>query len=187
MNIWDILLIGFGLAMDAFAISVCKGLTMPRRDWKKTLIIAAWFGIFQAGMPLLGWLLGARFSAVVASVDHWIAFVLLSLIGGNMIREALHPDEDTLDDDVSFRVMLPLAVATSIDALVTGVTFAFMSVSVWLAVSVIGGVTFVLCIVGVLLGRVLGNVLKDRARLLGGIVLILMGLKILIEHLTGAA
>ena len=187
MSFWDILIIGFGLAMDAFAVSVCKGLMMPRRNLKHALIIAGYFAVFQIGMPLIGYFVGAAFSGFVASVDHWIAFILLSLIGGNMIRESFHPEEDRIDDSVTFRVMLPLAVATSIDALVTGVTFAFMSVSVWTAVLVIGAVTFLLCMIGVGLGRALGAKLKDRARLLGGAVLILIGLKILIEHLSGLA
>ncbi len=187
MNFWDILLIGVGLAMDAFAVSVCKGLSMPRRSISKSLIIAGWFAVFQMVMPLAGYLIGVQFSGVVASVDHWIAFVLLTLIGGNMIRESFHPEEDQANDDVSPKVMLPLAVATSIDALATGVTFAFLSVNLWTAVLIIGGVTFAICIAGVLLGRMLGSRLERRAKLLGGVVLILIGLKILIEHLSGAA
>ena len=187
MDIWDLLLIGFGLAMDAFAVSVCKGLTMPRRDWGKTAVIAGYFAVFQMGMPLIGYFIGTRFSGFVASVDHWIAFILLGLIGGNMIRESFQPGESHAGDDVSFKVMLPLAVATSIDALVTGVTFAFLSVSVWTAVLLIGAVTFVLCAAGVLLGRIVGARLEKRARLLGGIVLILIGLRILVQHLSGLA
>ncbi len=190
MDFWDLLLISFGLAMDAFAVSVCKGLAMPRRDWKKTVLIAGWFGAFQALMPLAGWFLGVRFSEVVASVDHWIAFVLLSLIGGNIIRESFHPkdpDARESDADLSPKIMLPLAVATSIDALVTGITFAFLSVPLWLSVLLIGAVTFLLCAAGVLLGKTLRAPLEKHARLLGGIVLILIGLKILIEHLSGLA
>ena len=187
MDWGDILVIGFGLAMDAFAVSVCKGLAFSRRDWGKTLLIAGWFAVFQMLMPLAGFFLGTSFSAVAASFDHWIAFVLLGLIGGNMIRESFHPEEKQETGDVSVRVMLPLAVATSIDALVTGVTFAFLSVRIWAAVLVIGLVTFLLCVLGVLLGRFLGRQLQKYSQLLGGIVLILIGLKILIEHLSGLA
>lgn len=185
MNLWDIAVIGFGLAMDAFAVSVCKGLAMRRREVKKAVIIGAWFALFQMAMPLLGFLAGTSFSSFVSSVDHWIAFVLLSLIGGNMIRESFHPDEDKANDDVAVRVMLPLAVATSIDALVTGITFAFLSVNIWLAVGLIGAITFAISFSGVFLGKLAGRKLEKYAGLLGGIVLILIGLKILIEHLTG--
>ena len=187
MTVADILIIGFGLAMDAFAVSVCKGLAIGKRDLRKTVIIAAYFAVFQMLMPLLGYLIGAQFSAFMASVDHWIAFILLGLIGGNMIRESLQGKEEDVTADISPRVMLPLAVATSIDALVTGMTFAFLSVNIWAAVGAIGAVTFLLCAAGVEMGRVLGRRLEKRARLLGGIVLILIGLKILIEHLAGLA
>lgn len=187
MNFLDVLLIAVGLAMDAFAVSVCKGLSMPRRDLKKTFLIGGYFGGFQMGMPLIGYLIGEQFSAAVAGVDHWIAFVLLSVIGGLMIRESFHPEKEGMDGDVSPRVMLPLAVATSIDALVTGVTFAFLSVNVGAAVLMIGLVTFLMCLAGVLLGRLLGEKLESRAKLLGGIMLILIGVKILVEHLSGLA
>ena len=187
MDWGDILVIGFGLAMDAFAVSVCKGLSFSRRDWKKTFLIAGYFAVFQMIMPLIGYFLGSRFSSVVSSFDHWIAFILLTLIGGNMIWESFHPEEKQENGDVSFRVMLPLAVATSIDALVTGITFAFLSVRIWTAVLIIGLVTFLLCMAGVLLGRLLGRKLEKYSKLLGGIVLILIGFKILIEHLSGLA
>jgi putative Mn2+ efflux pump MntP len=187
MDIADILLIAFGLAMDAFAVSVCKGLALHRRDLKKAGIIAAWFSVFQMAMPLLGYLAGTQFRELASRMDHWIAFLLLSLIGGLMIRESFHPKEENADSEVSFRITLPLAVATSIDALVTGITFAFLSVNIWAAVGTIGAVTFLLCAAGVEMGRVLGRRLEKRARLLGGIVLILIGLKILIEHLAGLA
>ena len=187
MSVWDIVIIGFGLAMDAFAVSVCKGLAMPRRDLKKAAIIGGYFAFFQMLMPLIGYFLGAQFSSVVQSIDHWIAFVLLAIIGGMMIRESFHPDSEASNDDVSFKVMFPLAIATSIDALVTGITFAFMSVNIWTSILLIGLVTFVVCIAGVFLGRLVGQKLESRAKLLGGIVLILIGLKILIEHLSGMA
>ena len=187
MEFWDILLIAFGLAMDAFAVSVCKGLTLPRRDLKSTLIIAGYFGVFQAVMPLIGFAVGRQFSAFVASVDHWIAFILLVLIGGMMIRESFQREEESMTADVSVRIMLPLAVATSIDALVTGVTFAFLSVNIWFSVLLIGAVTFSLSCAGVLLGHIVGAKLEKRAQLLGGIVLIMIGIKILLEHLSGLA
>ena len=177
----DVLLIGVGLAMNAFAVSVCKGMTMPRQAVRKALIVAGYFAVFQALMPLLGFILGSGFSPLVSSLNRWIAFILLALIGVLMIRESFHPEEAGANDDVSFKVMLPLAVATSIDALATGVSFAFMNANVWYAVSIIGLVTFLLCFAGVLLGRVAGEKLQKRARLLGGIVLILIGLKILLE------
>ncbi len=185
MTFQDILFIGIGLAMDAFAVSVCKGLAMSRADLGKALIIAAWFAFFQMGMPLLGWAAGTGFSNLVAGIAPWIAFVLLALIGGMMIRESLHPEDRPADDSVAFRVMLPLALATSIDALATGITFAFLSVGIWSAVGVIGAVTFLLCVAGFYLGRMVGQKLEKQARLVGGIVLILIGLKILAEHLIG--
>jgi len=183
MSLADVFLIGVGLAMDAFAVSVCKGLTMPKKSIGKAMIIAAYFAIFQILMPLIGYLVGAEFKGLVESVDHWIAFILLALIGGNMIREALSGESENMNDDVSFRTMLPLAVATSIDALITGVTFAFMEVNLTQSLIIIGSVTFVLSAVGVALGRVVGEKLQKRAELVGGIVLILIGLKILLEHL----
>ncbi len=187
MSFGDILMIAVGLAMDAFAISVCKGLVLPPRSWKKTAVIAGWFSLFQMLMPTLGWLAGSRFSSAVAGVSHWIAFALLALIGGNMIRESFHPDEEKTGADTSFRVMLPLAVATSIDALITGVTFAFLNTSIWFPILVIGLITFALSAAGVLLGRLAGSRLEKYATLTGGIVLILIGLKILLEHLAGPA
>ena len=187
MTIFDILVIGFGLAMDAFAVSVCKGLVIGRRDIPKTVIIAGWFAAFQMLMPLIGFLIGERFSGFVASIDHWIAFILLGIIGGNMIRESFSQDGEHATADVSVKTMLPLAVATSIDALITGVTFAFMRVNLWMSVGLIGAVTFLLSAAGVCLGRMAGKKLEKHAELLGGIVLILIGLKILIEHLSGSA
>jgi len=187
MHFWDILGIGFGLAMDAFTASVCKGMslgTIPDRSRLRiTMIIAGWFAAFQMGMPLIGYFAGRQFSSLVSGAASWIAFGLLLVVGGLMIRESFHPEEDTGSGDVSFRTMLPLAVATSIDALATGVSFAFLSVNIWTAVGIIGAVTFVLCAVGVLLGRAAGEKLGSRARLLGGIVLILIGVRILLESL----
>ena len=185
MSVFDLLLIAFGLAMDAFAVSVCKGMTMPRRDWKKTVIIALWFSVFQMGMPLIGYLAGEQFSGVAGNLAPWIAFALLALIGGNMIREAFGSEDGGMNDDVSPKTMLPLAVATSIDALATGVTFAFAQVRLALGIALIGGITFLMCAAGVLLGRAAGEKLGKRASITGGIVLILIGVKYLVEHLVG--
>ena len=183
MSFFEIAVIGVGLAMDALAVSVCKGLAMKKMNWRSAAVIAAWFGFFQFLMPVIGWLLGSAFSDLAESIDHWIAFVLLALIGANMIREALSGEEETTNDSIAPKVMLPLAVATSIDALTVGITFAFFKINVWAASLLIGGITFVICILGVKLGNRFGEKLGSRAQILGGVVLILIGLKILLEHL----
>ena len=183
MNIIELFLIAVGLSMDAFAVSVCKGLAMKRCTWGKAGIVGLYFGAFQALMPLIGFLLGVQFQSLITSVDHWIAFVLLALIGGNMIRESRDTDEENLSDSFSFATMLPLAIATSIDALAVGVTFAFLQVDIVPAVCFIGITTFTLSCIGVKVGNVFGAKYKSRAELFGGVVLILMGLKILLEHL----
>lgn len=181
MNIIDILFIGLGLSMDAFAVSVCKGLAMKKMDVKKALVCSLYFGVFQALMPLIGFLLGSGFKNVVSSIDHWIAFVLLGIIGINMIKEA--KSCETVNDAMDVKTMLTLAVATSIDALAIGVTFAFLKVSIIPAITIIGVTTFVCCFVGVKLGSIFGEKLKTKAEIVGGTVLMLMGAKILIEHL----
>ena len=181
MNIVDILVIGAGLSMDAFAVSVCKGLAMKKMDIKKALVCSLYFGVFQALMPLIGFLLGSGFKNVVSSIDHWIAFVLLGIIGINMIKEA--KSCDVVNDSMDVKTMLTLAVATSIDALAIGVTFAFLKVSIIPAVSIIGLITFVCCFIGVKLGSAFGEKLKSKAEIMGGVMLILIGTKILIEHL----
>ena len=181
MNIVDILVIGVGLSMDAFAVSICKGLAMKKMDIKKALVCSLYFGVFQALMPLIGFLLGSGFKNVVSSIDHWIAFVLLGIIGINMIKEA--KSCDVVNDSMDVKTMLTLAVATSIDALAIGVTFAFLKVSIIPAVSIIGLITFVCCFIGVKLGSVFGERLKSKAEIMGGVMLILIGTKILIEHL----
>lgn len=183
MNIWELFLIAVGLSMDAFAVAVCKGLSVPKVKAKHALIVGAYFGGFQGLMPLAGYLLGVRFQEAITSVDHWIAFVLLALIGGNMIREALSKEEEELNDSFSVKTMVPLAVATSIDALAVGVTFAFLKVQIVPAVSFIGVITFALSIVGLKIGNVFGTKYKSKAELAGGIVLVCMGLKILLDHL----
>lgn len=169
--------------MDAFAVSVCKGLAMKKLSWKKAAVIGLWFGGFQALMPALGYILGKRFERYVTAIDHWIAFVLLALIGANMIKEALSAEEDKTDDSIDIKTMFLLAVATSIDALAVGITYAFLQVRIVPAVSFIGIITLVLSVIGVKIGNVFGLKYKTRAEILGGLILILMGLKILLEHL----
>ena len=179
----ELLLLSLGVAMDAFAASVCKGLAVKRVTMGRMLACGLWFGAFQALMPLLGYLLGVRFQAAIARIDHWIAFVLLGCIGVNMLREALGGDVAALDADFGVKSMLPLAVATSIDALALGVTFACLDVAIAPACLVIGGVTFLASALGAALGGVFGARWKNRAEAAGGAILILIGLKILIEHL----
>lgn len=185
MSVIELLLIAIGLSMDAFAVSVCKGLAMKTCTWTKGVIVGLYFGVFQAGMPLIGYILGVQFKQVITSVDHWIAFVLLGIIGVNMIREARKscPECEEQDESLDMKTMLGLAVATSIDALAVGVTFAFLSVSIVPAVSFIGVVTFLIAIAGVKIGHVFGSKYQKGAELAGGIILVLMGVKILVEHL----
>ena len=184
MSIIEIALIGVGLAMDAFAVSICKGLAMRRMNYKKAIIIAAFFGVFQALMPALGYVLGTTFANKIAAIDHCIAFILLALIGANMIKEALSSDDDECQDD-SLRLgdLIMLSIATSIDALAVGITFAFFNVSLLLSVSMIGIITFIICVIGVKVGNVFGEKYKSKAELSGGLILIVMGAKILIDHL----
>ena len=182
MNLLELFVIAVGLSMDAFAVSICKGLALRQMSWKKAALAGLYFGGFQAGMPLLGYMLGVRFQGLIASVDHWIAFVLLSIIGAIMIKEAMVEAED-LNDSFQVKDMLVLAVATSIDALAVGVTFAFLQVSIVPAVSFIGVITFALSLVGIKIGNVFGTKFKAKAELAGGVILIFMGIKILVEHL----
>lgn len=184
MSLLTLFITAVGLSMDAFAVSICKGLSMKKLSVKKALIIGLWFGGFQALMPTAGYLLGTRFEQYVTAIDHWIAFVLLGLIGANMVKEALAKEEDSnVDDSVDFKIMFFLAVATSIDALAVGVTYAFLRVNIVPAVAFIGLVTFLLSVAGVKVGHVFGMKYKSKAELTGGVILILMGIKILIEHL----
>ena len=169
--------------MDAFAVSICKGLAMQKLALKKAAIVGLWFGGFQAGMPLIGYFLGKQFENYVTSIDHWVAFVLLSLIGITMIREAMSKEEEKADDSLAAKTMFLLAVATSIDALAIGITFAFLQVNVAPAVSLIGVTTFLLSVIGVKVGNVFGMKYKSKAEFAGGIILIAIGLKILLEHL----
>lgn len=183
MGLIELFLIAVGLSMDAFAVSVCKGLAMPKCTFKKAAIVGLWFGGFQALMPAIGYVLGAQFQEAIASIDHWIAFVLLALIGGNMILEALDNDEEEADASLNVKTMFLLAVATSIDALAIGITFAFLKVNIIPAVCFIGIVTFIISFAGVKIGNVFGARYKNKAEIVGGVILILLGLKILLEHL----
>ena len=183
MGLIELFLIAVGLSMDAFAVSVCKGLAMPKCTFKKAAIVGLWFGGFQALMPAIGYVLGAQFQETIASIDHWIAFVLLALIGGNMIHEALDNDEEEADASLDVKTMFLLAVATSIDALAIGITFAFLKVNIIPAVCFIGIVTFIISFAGVKIGNVFGARYKNKAEIVGGVILILLGLKILFAHL----
>ena len=183
MSLLELFLIAVGLSMDAFAVSICKGLSVRKARVSHMLCVGLYFGGFQALMPAVGYLLGTQFASFIESVDHWIAFVLLGFIGANMIREALGREEESLDDSFSVKTMIPLAVATSIDALATGVTFAFLRVNIVPAVLFIGCTTFALSALGLKIGNVFGAKYKSRAELFGGAVLVLMGCKILLEHL----
>lgn len=182
MGVWDLFVLAVGLSMDAFAVSVCKGLSVQQMKPKHALITGAYFGGFQALMPLIGYLLGKQFESLITNIDHWITFVLLLIIGANMIRESCG-EADELDASFSVKTMIPLAIATSIDALAVGVTFAFLNVNIVYAVSFIGISTFILCAMGVKIGNIFGLRFKSKAELAGGIVLIVMGTKILLEHL----
>ena len=180
MGLIELFLIAVGLSMDAFAVSVCKGLAMPKCTFKKAAIVGLWFGGFQALMPAIGYILGAQFQEAIASIDHWIAFVLLALIGGNMIHEALDNDEEEADASLDVKTMFLLAVATNIDALAIGITFAFLKVNIIPAVCFIGIVTFIISFAGVKIGNVFGARYKNKAEIVGGVILILLGLKILL-------
>lgn len=182
MGIIEIILIGVSLAMDAFAVSICKGLSMKKLDLKKATIIALYFCIFQMLMPVIGYFLGSALDTIVNKVTHWIAFILLSIIGINMIKESTDDEIDKRNDNVDFKTMLPLAIATSIDALAVGVTFAFTQTNLILSIIIIGVITFVISFAGVLIGKKFGDKFQNKAELIGGIVLILIGLKIVLEH-----
>lgn len=184
----ELFLLGIGLAMDAFAVSVCKGLGMRRLNKKQTLIIGLYFGGFQALMPLIGWLLGSQFQKYITSIDHWIAFILLSIIGGKMMIEAIREwnEEETvdvIDAPLDHKNMLVLAVATSIDALAVGITFAFLDIPIIEAITIIGITTMIISIIGVVVGNFFGSRYKSKAEFIGGLILVLLGLKILLEHL----
>ena len=183
MGLLELFILAVGLSIDAFAVSVCKGLAMPKITLKKTLIVGLWFGGFQALMPAIGYFLGVQFRDKITAIDHWIAFILLGLVGANMIKEACSGDCEEENDSLDIKTMFLLAVATSIDALAVGITFAFLNVRLLSAVSFIGVTTFALSAIGVKIGNVFGTRYKAKAELAGGVILILLGLKILLEHL----
>ena len=186
MQIWELIIIAIGLSMDAFAVAVCKGLKMPRLRWGQAACIALFFGGFQALMPLIGYLVGQRFAGYITRFDHWIAFALLAFIGGKMIVEALRPEtccEEDAPERFDLRELLALAVATSIDALAVGVTFSFLQVQILPSACLIGVITFGLSLLGVWVGHRFGAKFQNKAELAGGVILVLMGLKILLEHL----
>lgn len=187
MGVLELSFMGIGLAMDAFAVSVCKGLAMRKVNKKQCFVIALFFGGFQAIMPLIGWLLGNQFAEKISSIDHWVAFVLLLYIGGKMIIESIREKDETveveqMDPPLDIKELFILAIATSIDALAVGITFSFLSVNIVQAVSIIGIVTFILSGIGVFAGNIFGNKYKSKAEFAGGLILVLLGIKILLEH-----
>ena len=188
MSFIEILLIGVGLSMDAFAVSVCQGLSMTKIRWGHALTVGLYFGGFQALMPFIGWMLGSQFAVRIQSVDHWVAFILLMLIGGNMVREALSGEEDEAEDaaigaGLDHKKLFLMAIATSIDALAIGITFAFLDAAILPACGIIGTTTFCISVAGVAVGCWFGARYKKRAELTGGVILMLLGIKILLEHL----
>ncbi len=186
MGIAELVIIAIGLSMDAFAVSICKGLSVQKVRSEYVVKAGIWFGGFQALMPVVGYLLGVSFADFVSTIDHWIAFILLGIIGGNMIKESSHKEDYSVDPDFSFRTMLAMAVATSIDALAVGVSFAFLKVDIWEAVVLIGITTALFSGAGILIGNFFGARWKSKAEFAGGFILIAMGLKILLEHTLGA-
>lgn len=184
MQIWELIITAVALSMDAFAVAICKGLSLDRVRPSHMAITGAWFGGFQGLMPLIGFFLGSLFAGYIEAFDHWIAFALLALIGANMIKESLDGDTCPADTSFGFKTMFTMAVATSIDALAVGVSFAILpDVKIWIAVGAIAVITFVLSAIGVKVGSIFGAKYKSKAELVGGIVLCLMGVKILLEHL----
>lgn len=186
MSFVELFMLAVGLSMDAFSVSICKGLGMHKVNWKVTLALAIAFGGFQAGMPVIGWALGTQFLWLIEPVDHWIAFGLLAFIGGNMIREAISGEEEdggSPVDHVDLSELLMLAIATSIDALTVGIAFASLSVNIWLSVALIGVTTFAFSVAGVFIGNQFGMRYQRPAQVTGGIILILIGTKVLLEHL----
>ena len=188
MGFIELLLIGVGLSMDAFAVSICQGISMTKIKWGHALTVGLYFGGFQALMPFTGWMLGSQFAGRIQQYDHWVAFVLLVLIGGNMIREALSGEEDEAEDaavgaGLDHKKLFLMAIATSIDALAVGVTFAFLDTAILPAIGIIGTTTFFISVAGVAVGCWFGARYKKRAEITGGVILVLLGVKILLEHL----
>ena len=183
MGIIELILLSIGLGMDAFAVSVCKGISMKKMNWKKACIIGLYFGGFQAIMPVIGYFFGSSFESIITNIDHWIAFILLAIIGAKMIQEAFQKEEEEYNEDISVKTMIVLSIATSIDALAVGITFAFLKVNLLLAITLIGTITFILSVIGTKIGNRFGDKYKSKAKLAGGIILIIIGLKILLEHI----
>ena len=183
MGFTEIIFMSIGLGMDAFAVSICKGLSMTKMNWKKALIIALYFGIFQALMPVIGYLLGNHFYKTIEKIANYIAFFLIFAIGINMIKETIKNEEEDSNENVDFKTMSILALATSIDALAVGITFAFLQTNIVLAVTIIGVITFFISLIGVKIGNTFGNKYAKKAEFIGGFILILIGVKILLEHL----
>lgn len=182
MGIIELLLLAAGLSMDAFAVSVCKGLSVEKTEVKHMAIAGIWFGGFQALMPIIGYFLGSTFMKYISAFDHWVAFILLFLIGLNMIKESFAAEEEAVSSSFAFKTMLVMAVATSIDALAVGITFAFLKVNIFLSAALIGIMTFAFSAAGIKIGGIFGCKFKSKAELAGGIILILLGTKILLEH-----
>lgn len=183
MGIIELILLSIGLGMDAFAVSVCKGISMKKMNWKKACIIGLYFGGFQAIMPVIGYFFGSSFESIITNIDHWIAFILLAIIGAKMIQEAFQKEEEEYNEDISVKTMIVLSIATSIDALAVGITFAFLKVNLLLAITLIGTITFILSVIGTKIGNRFRDKYKSKAELAGGIILIIIGLKILLEHI----
>lgn len=183
MNIFDIILIGMSLSMDAFAVSICKGMTFYKNRYKNAIIIGLYFGIFQALMPVVGYLIGYKFHDLIANIDHWIAFFSLLFIGIKMIKGAIL-NENIVDNSINYKTMIILSLATSIDALIIGITLSFLNVNIIFSMSMIGIITFILSFVGVIIGNNVGERFGVKSQILGGFVLIIIGLKILFEHLN---
>lgn len=186
MGLLELIVLSIGLAMDAFSVAICKGLAMTKMKWKNAIIIGAYFGIFQAVMPLIGYDFGMSFQSIIKDIDHWVAFVLLVGIGLNMIKEAVSSKKQKESNSVYFKEMLVLAIATSIDALAVGVTLAFLQVNIIQAICIIGIITFTISIVGVKIGNIFGGKYEKKAEIAGGTILILLGTKILLEHLCNS-
>ena len=183
LGLFELFILALGLSMDAFAVAICKGLAMPKLSFKNMAIVGLWFGGFQALMPFLGYLLGSAFKVYIEGIDHWIAFFLLAIIGANMIKESFSKEDEKADASLSFKIMLTMAIATSIDALAAGITLILPGVSIITAVCFIGVITFTTSALGVKIGNVFGAKYKSKAELAGGLILILLGLKLLLEHL----
>ena len=187
MGFLELFLLAIGVSMDAFAVSICKGLAMKKADASGMVTVGAWFGGFQALMPLIGFFLGTLFADAIVAIDHWVAFVLLAIIGGNMLREACKEEDDApscdVDPKLDLKELTLMAIATSIDALAVGISFAFLRVSIVPAISIIGVTTFVICVGGVFIGNRFGTKYQKKATVAGGVILILLGLRILLEHL----